>query len=153
ADAGHVLWLVAASDVPASARAAFEEGLAEALAGERARHLLDERALREHVARQASAPLPACVMGLEPCITPRTLAFDALQLSLVVRARMQTSAASFEVRYEVVDRRGQVTRSAVLAERNPRELAFELVREIFDATGTVAFDTRSEERRVGNERV
>src|SRR5690554_6812133 len=53
----------------------FRTGLQEVLSGELSRHLLSEKQFREHVA-STSAPLPLCVIGLEPCVTPETLAFD-----------------------------------------------------------------------------
>ncbi len=74
-------------------------------------------------------------------MTPETLAFDALNLSLIIHARLRVSNSVYEADYEIVDRRGIVSRKGSAQANSPRALAFDLVRTIFDATGTLAFQS------------
>lgn len=65
-----VLWTFKAPGLPAETIAQVHEGLKASLNGEGGRHLFGEKALRAYVA-QTSAPLPRCLQGLEPCVSPR----------------------------------------------------------------------------------
>lgn len=118
----------------------LRDGLKEALAAEQSRHLLSEEQFQAHVA-STSTPIPLCIIGLEPCVTPKTLAFDTLNLSLIIRLQLQPVASGFEATYEIMDRRGLISRTGTVQANTARTLAFDLVRTIFDATGTLAFDS------------
>ncbi len=144
-DSRLIFWSIRSSDSSnsqASTKAieVLRTDLKEALSGELSRHLLNEKQFREHVAH-TSAPLPLCLIGLEPCVTPETLAFDALNLSLVIHVRLRVTNSAYEADYEIVDRRGIVSRTGTAQSNTARALAFDLVRTIFDATGTLAFQS------------
>lgn len=138
----RVLW-VWDGEPPSSA--AFEAGLTEALAGEAGRHLIGPRAFKSDVA-ESSASMPACIIGLEPCVSVYGLAFSNLNLALVIRLQWEggqregSAASEIKANYAVVDRRGELIREGSVVGPNEREVAFDLVREIFDATGLVAFE-------------
>ncbi len=135
-----VLWTFEAPDLPAAALDKMHQGLKASLSGETGRHLFGEKAFRTYVA-QKTAPLPDCLKGLEPCVSPQMLAFDALGLTLVIRVDVAGGEDRFEARYELVDRRGEVARESSVEAKSPRELAFALAGEIFDATATVALQS------------
>lgn len=144
-DSRLIFWSIrpndsASSQASTKAIEVLDIGLKEALSGELSRHLLNEKQFREHVAR-ASAPLPLCVIGLEPCVTPETVAFDTLNLSLVIHVRLHINNSVYQADYEIVDRRGIVSRTGTAQANSPRALAFDLVRTIFDATGTLTFQS------------
>jgi hypothetical protein len=117
-------------------------GLKEALSGEEDRHLFGPRALQGHL--QSTPPaVPICVIGLEPCAQDRGLALVNLGLALVIRLDLSRDEADrIKVSYGVMDRRGVVTRQGAVRGTVMREVAFELAREIFDATGHVSFETQ-----------
>ncbi|MFU8804763.1 MAG: PEGA domain-containing protein [Bradymonadaceae bacterium] len=138
----RVLWLWTSPGISAQAgkKSLFETGLEEALSGERARHVLGPAAFQDHMAQSPNV-LPACLIGLEPCVSAHALAFKSLNIDLVIRLEWESDQDSeFKVRYAVLDRRGELTRHGERSGESGREVAFDLVREIFDATGNVAFD-------------
>lgn len=118
-------------------REAFREALGRALAETERRHLLSRQDFETHLQGRSTA-LPECFEGVEPCISAQTLVFDQLGLTALVRIRARSSGDRLEVTYRLVDRRDEVTKQATLEATDPEELAYRLVRELFDATGTVA---------------
>lgn len=135
-----VLWTFDATQLPADTLPKIHQALKASLTGETGRHLFGEKAFRAYVSQKA-APLPACLKGLEPCVSPQTLAFDALGLTLVIRVDITARADGLQASYELVDRRGEVAREATVEAASARELAFALAGEIFDATATVSLRT------------
>jgi hypothetical protein len=144
-----VLWTFTAPGLPTDTLPRIHRGLKASLKAERGRHLIGEKAFRAYVS-QTSAPVPNCLQGLEPCVSPQTLAFDALGLTLVVRVAISKPDPSsqsspnqngFVANYELVDRRGEVSREASVNADSARELAFALAGEIFDATATVTMQS------------
>lgn len=131
-----VLWTFEAPGLPQSTLPKVHQGLEASLRAETGRHLFGEKAFRAYVA-QKTAALPNCLKGLEACVSPQTLAFDALGLTLVIRVDVSQGADGLIAQYELVDRRGEVAREASVSGKTPRELAFALAGEIFDATATV----------------
>jgi hypothetical protein len=129
-----VLW-----QVDGDGSAAFVRGLGEALSGERSRHVLTKDELLERLDSKAatSADVLACFKGVAPCLSPKSVAIDAVGVSTIVRVNLDDVGATFAL----VDRRGQTIRDETVSGGSPRDLAFKVVRGIFDATGTVAFET------------
>jgi hypothetical protein len=133
-----VLWTFTAAALPSDVLPKIHEGLKASLKAERGRHLIGEKAFRAYVG-ETSTPVPDCLQGLEACVSPQTLAFDALDLTLVIRVAISKgSGGGFVAHYELVDRRGEVSREADVEATSARELAFALAGEIFDATATVS---------------
>lgn len=139
-----VLWTFRAAGVPAETVSKVHQGLEASLNGEGGRHLFGEKAFEAYVARQ-TAPLPRCLEGLEPCVSPQTLAFDALGLTLVIHVDIAREGGEqtgkFTAHYQLVDRRGEVSRESSVEAATARELAFELAGEIFDATASVSLSS------------
>lgn len=129
-----VLWDIRGAD-PAAARA-FREGVRESLADAAARHLLSEDAFRKYVADRAPQT-PGCFRGVGECVAPGAIAFNALRLSSMIRVDLRGTSAEFRV----LDSRGRAVRKGKLNAKTPRELAFAVVREIFDATGVISVDS------------
>jgi hypothetical protein len=135
-----VLWTFAAPGLSPSELTEIRKGLQAALNEETGRHLFGEKAFRSYVA-QTSASLPQCLKGLAPCLSAQTLAFEALDVSLVIRVAISGGAGGLSARAELVDRRGEVARRHEASADSPTELAYTLAGEIFDATGTVSMRT------------
>lgn len=144
---GSTVWLFDAPTLPVSTLEQLESGLEEALTGDRGKHVFGERALAEYVKTKRPAA-PACLYGQGPCVSAESFAFDALDVSLVIRVMVRKSGGSFEASYELVDRRGQPSPARIVQAANARGLAFGLVREIYNATGTVSFTTNPPGARV-----
>lgn len=129
-----VLWLFTGDD---DRRIEVVRGAVKlALADDASSHILNEKALTEHMTR-SSARVPGCFRGLEACTSPIGIAFEALEVSSLVRVALDGSKCHFEL----VDPRGVAVKSGDLEERDPRALGFAVVREIFDATGVLTFQT------------
>ncbi len=120
---------------------ALRRDLDAALAGESGTHVFGRKGLSEQLTR-TSADAPACLKGLESCASPETLVFDAVDLTLLIRVELSRSSTGFSAAYELVDRSGEVSRTAALKASSLRELAFGLAGDIFDATGTVTVQSR-----------
>ncbi|QDG52590.1 PEGA domain-containing protein [Persicimonas caeni] len=142
-----VLWTFRAPGLPQTMLPKMHQGLEASLTGETGRHLFGEKAFRTYVA-QKSAPTPDCLKGLEACVSPQTLAFDALGLTMVIRVDVTRNADGLTANYALVDRRGEVAREASVQGKTPRELAFALAGEIFDATASITLRSEPEGAQV-----
>ena len=138
ATSGDILWLVDGSTEEAHLEVLA--GVDEALSAEREGHLLGADDLLARV-REGDAPLPACVTGVEPCPSAETMAFDLLDMALVIRLGVGTQGDEVEINYEMVDRRGEIATAGVLQADSGRQAGFEAVRQLFDAVGVVSFDS------------
>lgn len=116
---------------------AFRTALRDALAGEAGRHLLDDAAFTAFVTN-TSPTIPPCLMGLESCASASTLAFDMLGLSLLISVEINST---LDASYVLVDGRGEEVRRSDVKAENVRGLAFAVIRDVFDATGTVNFSS------------
>lgn len=116
------------------------EGVAQALSTERSRHLLTPEDVEARVRAQVR-PWPSCALGVEPCGSATALAMDALGVELLVRVEVVRQARQLEVNYEIVDWRGAQVSSGSLVEREGRAAGFELVRELFDASGVISVES------------
>jgi hypothetical protein len=132
-----VLWTFAAPALPADALPRIHESLEASLKTERGRHLIGEKAFRAYVG-QTSAPVPNCLQGLEACVSAQAMAFDALNVTLVIRVDVSKQADGFVASYELVDRRGGVSRQSEVSAPSARDLGFAMAGEIFDTTATVS---------------
>lgn len=133
-----VLWEIQGADT--TTVSAFKQGLREALAGEAGRHLLDDAAFAQFFSK-ASPEVPPCLMGLEPCPSAAGLAFEMAGLSLVIRVELKSTQLA---NYALIDGRGAEVRTKEITAPGVRELAFALIADVFDATGSVSFNTRPE---------
>ena len=140
-------WLIASPTLDPSIREQVIAGLGQALAGEQGRHLLGEGALREHIASRRPAA-PSCLYGANACVSAESMAFDALDLALVIRVKIRRVGRGYEAAYQLLDRRGRPGSDRIVQGATPRALAFALVREIYDATGLVTFTTTPPGARV-----
>jgi hypothetical protein len=129
-----VFWDIQSVD-PGVART-FRNGVRESLADAAAKHLLSKDAFRDHVATRAP-DTPGCFRGVSECVAPGAIAFDALGLSSVIRVELTAGRAEFRV----LDSRGRAIREGEVTAKSPRDLAFAVVREIFDATGVVSVES------------
>lgn len=116
------------------------EGVAQALSTERSRHLLTPEDVEARVRAQVR-PWPSCALGVEPCGSATALAMDALGVELLVRVEVVRQARQLEANYEIVDWRGAQVSSGSLTEQEGREAGFELVRELFDASGVISVES------------
>ncbi|TXD31412.1 PEGA domain-containing protein [Lujinxingia vulgaris] len=123
------------------------EGVAQALSTERSRHLLTPEDVEARVRAQVR-PWPSCALGVEPCGSATALAMDALGVELLVRVEVVRQARQLEVNYEIVDWRGAQVSSGSLAEREGRAAGFELVRELFDASGVISVESEPDGAQV-----
>lgn len=133
-----VLWHVDGADLKAIE--VFRTSVGQALASERGNHILSEMAFREFV-KNNTGELPGCFLGVEPCPSAPALAFSALGLSLTVRVQLTTTGTKTTAKYALIDPRGAVARESLVEAATPREAAFAMVREIFDATGSARFES------------
>ena len=136
ADAGNaiqetVLWDIR-GDNPEQI-SAFKVSVAESL-GKADKHLLDQGQLAEHLQTLGVQP-PACLRGIEECISPRATVFETLGLSSFVDVELLSVGAS----YRMTDIRGEAVREGEVVEADPKKLGFAVVREVLDATGVVSF--------------
>jgi hypothetical protein len=118
-------------------RVAFRAALGKALADTDRRHLLNPSDFESYLDDHAT-DVPTCFKGLEPCISPKALAFDQLGLTALIEVEVTRSGEQLEARYRLVDRRGETTKESTARGKTTRRLAFSLVRDLFDATGSVA---------------
>lgn len=142
-----ILWTFKAPTTPANTLAKLHAGLGEALPNKGARHLFGEKALQEYVGAK-TAPPADCLIGLESCVSPQTLAFDALDLALVIHVELSRSGDQWVADCRWVDRRGEVAGRASLQAQTERDLAFELAGEIFNATASVSVTSEPAGARV-----
>lgn len=134
----QILWLVD-QDRPGVEEAVLL-AVAEALAEQSRGHLFGARELYGLVQEQTPR-LPGCAFGAEPCPSAHTMAFEALDLGLLVRLDLFGEAHNLEVSYEMVDRRGAAAKVGRVRGGSAREVGFELVSELFDAVGVVSFES------------
>ncbi|MFW5967582.1 MAG: PEGA domain-containing protein [Persicimonas sp.] len=142
-EADVVLWALRGPDLSEEALDQVRDGLESSLSDESGRHLFGEKAFRDYVA-DSQAPLPDCLRGLEACEPAGAMVLEALDISLVVRVDVEQSGEGLVGRYKLIDRRGEVTGSEEVEANSPRELAFELAGDIFDATATLSVQTEPE---------
>lgn len=132
-----VLWIFRYDEISPEARDDFRRGLGEALDSGRRTHLLSARDLRRHLKRR-SADVPRCLQGVEACETPRTVVYEQLGVNLAVHVDLERTGEQLRASYEALDRRCRVNRTSTLTGEQPRELAFALARDLFDAAGRVS---------------
>src|SRR5690554_6932125 len=89
-----ILWTFIAPDTPADSIEKIRRGLREALPNKGARHLFGEKALQKYIAQNTASPAQ-CLIGLETCVSPQTLAFDALGLALVIHVEITRADAQW----------------------------------------------------------
>lgn len=149
ADNETTVWLVDAPTLPDAQRDALLQGLDDALTSEQGRHVLGEQEFRGYVKGRRPAA-PSCLYGQDQCISSAGMAFEVLDLALVVRVKMRRANGQFEAAYRVIDRRDQSASGSdrVVQAPSPRDLAVALVREIYDATGLVSFTSDPSGARV-----
>ncbi|RAL22284.1 hypothetical protein DL240_10555 [Lujinxingia litoralis] len=119
---------------------ALIEAVAQALSTERSRHLLTPEDIEAQV-RAGVRPWPSCALGVEPCGSATALAMDALGVELLVRVELAQVRPQLELNYEIVDWRGAQVSAGSLRERDARAAGFELVRELFDASGVISVES------------
>src|SRR5690554_5007267 len=102
-----ILWTFDAPNTPAASVHKIHAGLGEALPDKGARHLFGEKDLKEYV-RAKTAPPADCLIGLESCVSPQTLTFDALDLALVIHVEIARSGGQWVADCRWMDRRGEV---------------------------------------------
>lgn len=135
------VWMIQAPSLDESISLQMRIGLEEALSGEQGRHVIGQEAFEAHV-KARNPPAPSCLYGVGDCVSAESMTFDALDLALVVRVKIRKSGGRYEAAYRLIDRRGSASGSdQVVNSTSPRDLAFTLVREIYNATGTVNFVT------------
>lgn len=133
-----ILWLVESGEKDHAE--AILDGVKEALGDEATAHLFDHDDLLLRVDGR-TRPFSGCAFGLQPCMNAEAMAFDALGISLVIRLNIQGRPNSFEVRYEMIDRRRTRADSGRLRGTTGRAVGFALVSELFDAVGVVSFES------------
>ncbi len=135
------LWLLDAPSLDESVLLQMRIALEESLTSESGKHVIGQEAFEEHVTSR-TPPAPSCLYGDGSCLSAESMAFDALDLALVVRVKIRKSGGRYEAAYRLIDRRGESGSSDRITQAlSPRDLAFGLVREIYNATGTVSFVT------------
>ena len=140
ADNETTVWLL---DGPTLDKATIEQvrtGLEDSLRGEKGKHVLGDEAFSAYVQNRRPAA-PACLYGVGPCVSAESLAFDALDVALVIHVKIRKVGGNFEAAYRLIDRRGAPDSDRVVRGTSARDLAIALVREIYNATGLVAFST------------
>ena len=133
-----VYWNISGSD--SKAVEVFRSSVGQALAGEVGRHLLTEDTFRTFV-RENAGPVPGCFLGVDACPGSQALVFSTLGLSLAIHVKLDTTAGRARAKYALVDARGSVSHESSIDAATPRDAAFSIVREIFDATGSAQFET------------
>ena len=135
------VWLLDAPSLEDAVLLQTRIALEEALSGEQGKHVIGQEAFEAHV-KSRNPPAPSCLYGEGSCLSAESMAFDALDLALVVRIKIRKSGGRYEAAYRLIDRRGVSEVSDQIAQAlSPRDLAFAIVREIYNATGTVSFVT------------
>ncbi len=115
---------------------------------------LDPDQLSDHMAR-LSRPTPDCLQGLAPCKAPLGVIIEGLGADLLLRAKLGNAGAGWSMDVEMIGPTGSVVlkRSfkvgGVDDQGQPRtleagleQLAFDAVRELFQATGALEIVTR-----------
>ncbi len=133
-----VYWDIGGSD--SKSVEVFRSSVGQALAGEVGRHLLTEDTFRTFV-RENAGPVPGCFLGVDSCPGAQALVFTTLGLSLAIHVELDTSTGRARAKYALVDARGSVSHESSVDAATPRDAAFEIVREVFDATGAAQFET------------
>ena len=139
---GATVWFIDAASldeaIPMQVRIVLEETLTE----EQGRHVIGREAFEQYVTSR-DPETPPCLYGEGQCVSAESMAFDALDLTLVVRVKIRKSDGQYEAAYRLIDRRGaQGSRSdEIVRAASARDLAIALVREIYDATGEISFDS------------
>lgn len=134
------LWFIQAQALDDAARKGLRESLVEALAGEQSTHIVGDKAFETYIKARQPTP-PDCLFGKQPCLTPRTMTFNTLNVAMVIRLKVRKSNERLEAVYTLTDRRGQTQPGKVARGDNARALGFALVRAITNATGTVSIVT------------
>ena len=134
------VWLLEASTLGASVTEQVRVGLAGSLDGERGQHVIGDEAFAEYV-RGRKPAAPTCLYGVGACVSAESLAFDALDVGLVIHVKIRKVGGSYEGAYRIMDRRGKPPGDRVVSAGSARDLGVALVREIYDATGLVSFTT------------
>ena len=137
---GTTVWFMEAASLDEATRANLRKSLNEALAGEPSKHVVGDKAFETYVKARQPTP-PDCLLGKQPCVTPRAMTFNALNVGLVIRMKVRKSDGRYEAVYTLTDRRGQTQQSKVARGDDPRALGFALVRAITNATGVVSIVT------------
>jgi hypothetical protein len=133
-----VYWNISGSD--SKSVEVFRSSIGQALAGEAGRHLLTESTFQTFV-RENAGPVPGCFLGVESCPGAQALVFATLGLSLAIHVKLDTSSGRTRAKYAIIDARGSVSKESSIDASTPRDAAFSIVREVFDATGAAQFET------------
>lgn len=133
--------------VPKGTATNFRASLKKALSSSKREHLLSESELASYVAER-SATVPTCLEGLEACISSEAIVFSQLGINAVVRVELATHETGLEASYQLVDGRGDVIEESTVTDEKASDLAFSLVRDLFDATGTVAIKSEPSDAAV-----
>ncbi len=132
ADEEVVVW-----QVQGDGSASFSKALGDALGENRRNHILSRTEAAKRLQKGSASDVLGCFKGVEPCLSPTSVAIDAMGGTTLIRVSLAPGAAT----YSLVDRRGQTTRNDTVKAGTPRDLAFAVVGAVFDATATVAFES------------
>ena len=134
------LWLIDPSGLDAPSRQALQKSLTQALQGASGTHLVGEEAFGKLVESRRPDGL-RCLWGKESCESADALVLDALGVALIVRLRARQDGKSFEASYALIDRRGRPDSEPTVRSTSWSDLGFAIVRQLYNATGAVAFDS------------
>lgn len=113
-------------------RASLKKALGESAAG----HLFEKKDIAKRLDTR-TMDVPPCFVGVEECVSPYAMVFDALQLAGVVRI----SKTEQGYRYALIDRRKETVLEKSISEQDPNKAGFAIIAQLFDAMGTVVIET------------
>lgn len=130
------VWFLDAPTMPKGTTGDVIKGLKEALAAEKGNHILGKMAFNRYIKTRRPTP-PECLVGINSCKSAKAMAFDALNIALLIQVKIRQSEGQWEAAYTLVDRRGQASTVKIARGNNAKQLAFSLVGAIYKATGIV----------------
>ena len=135
-----IVWL--AADADAEAVDEIFGGIDEALRGQPQHHIVGRPQLRQHL-DDTTADRPDCLLGIESCDSPESMAFRALQIGLLIRLDVESlEADDIKLNYEMLDRQRAIVADGQLDGADAHQLGVDVVASLFDdAVGVVSFES------------
>jgi hypothetical protein len=134
-------WIIRRTSLAQTRQATFRKGLRDALRTHSGTHIVGRADLAELVSQNA-ATVPTCLFGVKTCGSALSVTLEHLDVDTLVRLEVDPAddaGTTDKVRasYTLVDRTGEPRRQMDVAGESTRDLAFAIVRDIFDATATI----------------
>jgi len=124
-------------------------GIDEALREQPQHHIVGGPQLRQYLG-ETTAGRPDCLLGIEPCDSPESMAFRALDIGLLIRLDVESvKPDDIKLNYEMLDRQREIVADGQLDATDHHQLGIDVVASLFDdAVGVISVESEPDEATV-----